>query len=42
MKFRNESKLLSNIKWEFRKLKVALMRKKLEQSDFFEGVSFTG
>ncbi len=42
MKFRNESKLLSNIKWEFRKLKVELMRKKLEQSDFYEGVSFTG
>ena len=41
MKFRNESKLLSNIKWEFRKLKVALMRKKLEQSDFYEDVTFS-
>ena len=39
MKFR--SKLLNNIKWKFRKLKVALMRRKLEQSDFYEDVTFS-
>ena len=42
MKFRSVRKLMSSIKWKFYKLDVALMRKKLEQSDFFEGVSFTG
>lgn len=39
MKFR--SKLLNNIKWKFRKLKVALVRRKLEQSDFYEDVTFS-
>lgn len=39
MKFR--SKLLNNIKWKFRKLKVALMRRKLEKSDFYEDVTFS-
>ncbi len=39
MKFRRE-RILRNIKWKFRKLKILLMRRRLERSGFYEDIFF--